>query len=82
MTRSGLPAAIVTALWCLAAPSLHAQVTTGTIVGTIADASGIVPGAAVIVREMNKGTATTYVTDETGSYTAPFLVPGTYAVSH
>ena len=38
------------------------------------------PGATVTVREVNKGTTSTYVTDETGTYTAPFLVPGTYAV--
>ena len=32
------------------------------------------------IREVNQGTANSYVTDETGSYTAPFLTPGTYAV--
>src|SRR5687767_13632077 len=57
-----------------------AQVTTGTIVGTISDANGIVPRAAVTIREVNKGTADTYVTDDTGTYTAPFLTPGTYVV--
>ena len=60
-------------------PSL-AQVTTGTIVGTVSDANGVVPRATVTIREVNKGTADTVVTDETGSYTAPFLTPGTYAV--
>ena len=80
MTKSSvLPLILVMALG-LGAPSLHAQVTTGTIVGTVSDVSGIVPGATVTVRETNKGTTTSYVTDETGSYTAPFLVPGTYAV--
>jgi Carboxypeptidase regulatory-like domain/TonB-dependent Receptor Plug Domain len=57
-----------------------AQVTTGTIVGTVSDAGGVVPGATVVVREVNKGTSNSYVTDGTGSYTASFLVPGTYAV--
>ena len=57
-----------------------AQVTTGTIVGTVSDACGVVPGATVTVREVNKGTTNSYVTDATGSYTASFLVPGTYAV--
>jgi hypothetical protein len=59
---------------------LHAQVTTGTIVGTVSDANGIVPGATVTVRETNKNTSATVVTDAVGGYTAPFLVPGTYAV--
>ena len=62
-----------------AAP-LAAQVTTGTIVGAVSDPNGIVPGATVTIREVNQGTANTYVTDETGSYTAPFLTPGTYSI--
>jgi len=57
-----------------------AQVTTGTIVGTVRDADGVIPGAVVTIREVNRGTSNSYQTDETGSYTAPFLVPGTYAV--
>jgi Carboxypeptidase regulatory-like domain/TonB-dependent Receptor Plug Domain len=59
---------------------IDAQVTTGTLVGTVRDPNGIVPGAMVMIREVNKGTSETYVTDDTGSYTAPFLTPGTYAV--
>jgi hypothetical protein len=65
-------------LWMAAAAA--AQVTTGTIVGTVRDADGVVPGATVTIREVTKGTSATYQTDETGSYSAPFLVPGTYAV--
>jgi hypothetical protein len=57
-----------------------AQVTTGTIIGTVSDANGVVPGANVTIRDVNKGTTSTYVTDAAGIYTAPFLVPGTYAV--
>ncbi|MEO8522903.1 MAG: carboxypeptidase-like regulatory domain-containing protein, partial [Acidobacteriota bacterium] len=57
-----------------------AQVTTGTIIGTVSDAGGVVPGAAVTIREVNRGTTDTVVTDSAGSYTAPFLSPGTYTV--
>jgi hypothetical protein len=57
-----------------------AQVTTGTFVGTVRDPNGIVPGATVTVREVNRGTSNSYVTDDTGSYTAPFLSPGTYII--
>jgi Carboxypeptidase regulatory-like domain/TonB-dependent Receptor Plug Domain len=72
---------VLTGLMVLAGTGpVSAQVTTGTLVGTVRDPSGIVPGATVIVREVNRGTSSTYVTDETGSYTAPFLAPGTYAV--
>jgi hypothetical protein len=65
-------------LFC--SPFVVAQVTTGTLVGTVRDAGGVVPAVNVTVRDMNKGTSSTYVTDDTGSYTAPFLTPGTYAV--
>src|SRR6478672_5664462 len=63
----------------LAVP-VAAQVTTGTIVGTISDPNGVVPGATVMIHEVNRGTTYTYATDATGSYTAPFLTPGTYRV--
>ena len=57
-----------------------AQVSTGTLVGTVRDENGVVPGASVTIREAARGTTATYVTDDTGSYTAPFLTPGTYIV--
>lgn len=60
--------------------SAAAQVTTGTLVGTVRDPGGIVPGASVTIREVNRGTSGSFVTDDTGSYTAPFLSPGTYVV--
>src|SRR5687767_2289791 len=53
-----------------------AQVTTGTIVGAVRDANGVVPGAAVTIREVNKGTSDTYVTDEPGTYTVEVNVQG------
>ncbi len=59
-----------------------AQVTTGTILGTVTDNSGAtVAGAQVVVRDIGKGTEQRYITDATGSYSAPYLVPGTYRVS-
>ncbi|BCS35576.1 hypothetical protein TBR22_A48100 [Luteitalea sp. TBR-22] len=58
----------------------HAQVTTGTLLGTVTDSGGVVPGAIVIIVDERRGTRTTFTTDETGSYTAPFLNPGTYTV--
>ena len=59
-----------------------AQVTTGTIAGTVKDtAGGAVPGATVTVTEVNKKTASVVITDSAGSYTVPFLIPGTYEVA-
>ena len=72
--------ALVTALTLLVAADTTAQVTTGTLVGTVRDQSGVVPGATVIIREVNRGTAGSYVTDDNGTFTAPFLAPGTYEI--
>jgi hypothetical protein len=72
--------ALTTVLTLVAAAPGAAQVTTGTIVGTISDSNGVIPRANVTIREVNKGTSDSYVTDDTGSFTAPFLSPGTYTV--
>ena len=58
-----------------------AQVSTGSIAGTVLDSTGqLVPGAQVTIRNVNRNTSTTFVTDQNGAYTALFLVPGTYEV--
>ena len=68
-------------LACLASSPTFAQVATGSVVGTVSDSSGqLVPGAEVTIREVNRNTTTSLVTDPGGVYTAPFLVPGTYEV--
>jgi hypothetical protein len=70
------------ALAGLGAFSLRAQVTTGTILGNIRDTSGAsVVGAQITIKEIDKGTAQTFQTDENGAYYAPFLIPGTYQVN-
>jgi len=62
--------------------SSWAQVTTGTILGDVRDASGgIVRGVIVTIREVSKGTSQVFKTDDNGAFYAPFLVPGTYQVS-
>src|SRR5689334_6131698 len=66
----------------LSAATVSAQVTTGSIVGTVSDDQGqVVPGATVAIREVGKQTVTSVVSDSEGAYTAPFLNPGTYEVS-
>src|SRR5436853_2444061 len=72
---SALLLAFVLALTGLA----YAQGTTGTINGRIVDPQGLaVPGATVTVTGP-QGARTT-VTDSTGRFTVPFLIPGTYNV--
>ena len=80
MTNRSLRAAILSVAALMMATSVAAQVTTGTIVGTVSDTNGVVPGASVTIREVSKNTSDTYITDQNGSYSAPFLTPGTYAV--
>ena len=58
------------------------QVTTGTILGTVHDSTGaVVAGAEITITDTGKGTVSTYKSDDSGEYNAPFLIPGTYNVS-
>ena len=59
-----------------------AQVTTGSILGTVRDNSGAaVKGAKVTITEPGKSSASSFITDDDGGYTAAFLIPGTYNIS-
>ena len=61
---------------------INAQVTTGSIVGTVTDPAGQpIPGAQVSIEDLDKGTSVSVVSDANGSFAAPFLIPGTYTVS-
>ncbi|MBI3693511.1 MAG: TonB-dependent receptor [Acidobacteria bacterium] len=68
------------ALWLL--PSvLPAQTPVGAIVGTVRDTSGaVVPGARVIIRNVQTGVQNTVETDELGNYMIAYLTPGEYQV--
>ena len=82
MTRRNVVSVLLAAVvaWSVAVPG-GAQVTTGTILGTVKDSAGaVVPGATVTVTETGKQTSSNYLTDSTGSYTAPFLIPGLYEI--
>lgn len=61
--------------------SAFAQSTAGRILGTVTDQSGAaVPGATVVVTDVQRNTSRTLQTDATGSYLAADLIPGTYKV--
>jgi outer membrane receptor protein involved in Fe transport len=63
-------------------PNTLAQRINGAIVGTVTDASGAaVPAARVSIRDVNTSITRTFVTDDSGYYSAPQLPPGTYDVS-
>src|SRR5262245_54368659 len=59
-----------------------AQVTTGSILGTVKDnSSAAVKGARVTVTDLARSATTNYTTDDEGNYNAPFLIPGSYSVA-
>ncbi|MBI4459814.1 MAG: TonB-dependent receptor [Acidobacteria bacterium] len=66
----------------LAGQVAAAQVTTGTILGTVRDASGaVIPGATVSVRNVDTGITRTVTTDAAGRYRAPQLGLGNYELA-
>src|SRR5687768_15537672 len=57
----------------------EAQVTTGSILGTVKDASGgVLPGVSVVAINVDTNFSRTEVTNERGEYSLRFLPPGTY----
>ena len=68
LTLSGVPTAAQTA-------------GAGTINGTVSDVSAaVIPGASVTVTNTDTGVSHDYKTNDSGLYTAPFLLPGHYKV--
>lgn len=62
--------------------SAFAQVTTGTLWGTVKDESGgVLPGVTVTIEGVETGFTRTVVTDDAGQYRASSLPPGLYEVS-
>jgi hypothetical protein len=60
---------------------LFSQGNTGTVLGTVTDASGaVVPRVKVVVMNVDTGVATPVETDNLGNYRAQFLPPGRYSV--
>jgi hypothetical protein len=65
----------------LAAPSVHAQTATGTILGNVKDDSGtMVPGATVTATNLDTQLSRTGVTDAEGHYSLTLLPLGRYKV--
>src|SRR5207249_10613763 len=64
-----------------AAPASLAQITTGTILGTVSDASGaVVPGATITATHLDTGAVRTAVSDSAGGYLLAALPIGSYKV--
>jgi Carboxypeptidase regulatory-like domain/TonB-dependent Receptor Plug Domain len=73
---------MVTVMVIFAALTGHAQVDTGTIIGTVKDTSGaVVPGAAITATEVNTGIKTDVKSGADGNYVITPLKIGSYTVS-
>jgi len=76
----GLALAFAAILFLFAVP-VHAQLPTGTILGTVKDASGgLVPNATITVRNAGTGLVRTATTESDGQFRIPALAVGTYEV--
>ena len=57
-----------------------AQETRGNISGTVRDNHGVIPGATVKVTNVETKVSQSLVSNGSGYYEAPLLIPGTYEV--
>ncbi len=67
---------------CLCNTALTAQVTSGTIFGSVKDPSGaVVPSATITVRNGEIGVTRVATSSESGDFVVPNLPPATYSIS-
>ena len=68
--------------WLLLATSAFGQSSNGTLSGTVTDSSrALIPGVTIKATNTDTGIVSTGVTNESGAYTVPGLLPGTYLAS-
>jgi hypothetical protein len=73
---------IITLLLSLCSAALHAQVTSGTIFGTVKDSSGgVIADAKVTVSSATIGLTRSINSSPDGNFVFPNLQPGTYTIS-
>ena len=73
---------VCAALLLLVAVAVSAQTVTGTLQGTVSDSKGaVVPGADVVVRNMETGQERNLKTGSEGTFLASFLPLGRYTVT-
>jgi Carboxypeptidase regulatory-like domain/TonB-dependent Receptor Plug Domain len=81
-SRSLMIALIAAAIACLTSAPLLAQVTSGTLFGTVKDPSGAyVKDASVTIANHANGITRTVTSGSDGAFVAPNLYPGTYTVT-
>jgi hypothetical protein len=82
LPRVGLTTlAILVALWVGSMPAM-AQVSTGSVVGTVVDSTGAaIAGAKVVLKNSETNVTQTAITGSAGNYTFVNLIPSTYEVT-
>ena len=76
--REGIAFGVVLSMFCLPVWSLTGN---GTILGTVRDQTGaVLPGATVTVRNEPTNTVRTVVSNDSGLYRIPSLVPQIYEI--
>ena len=79
VVSTGIP---TTAVWLVGATTARAQVSTGSLAGTVTDSTNaVVPAAAVVVSDDARGFVRTAVADRRGRFRLAGLPPGIYQVS-
>lgn len=80
--RVGLRSSLLVAPLVLACVSSHAQINSGSLGGTVADATGrVIPGAQLTARDADSGTVYKTTSSSSGAYLFSSLRPGTYAIT-
>jgi Carboxypeptidase regulatory-like domain len=81
IVRSWARAGVVLLIGLANVATTYGQGSTGTIAGTVVDASGAaIPGATVTATEANTGTSRTTTSNDSGVFTMPSLNPGRYSL--
>ena len=77
--RTALVLALFACASLLLTPPASAQSVYGSIFGTVSDKTGAaVPGATVTVKDEAKGTSVTVISNASGDYSVPHLIPDVY----
>jgi len=80
--RTALIGGVLFVLAMMAARASFGQGITGSITGTVTDASGAsIAGATVTIRQIDTNLIRTVATSDVGTYTVPQLAPGRYSVT-
>src|SRR5437867_3285940 len=82
MANMRVPILAAAVMWLAVAAPAWAQITTGTVSGTIKDSQGgVIPGATVVLVSETRGTKSAPAfTNESGDYVFPNVTPDTYTV--